>query len=76
MVEQMTGAAIASIVMLGYILLVQAMTAAIVLLCEFIVLRVRSLWALLLNAVEKPTDSTPAPATEPYRIGGGIRRWD
>jgi hypothetical protein len=71
MIEQLTGAGISAIVVLAYVLLVQAMTAAIVLLAEFIVLRVRVLRELL-AASDKPTES---PTGEPYQVGGGLVRW-
>jgi hypothetical protein len=71
-----------AVLVLGYLLLLQAMTAAVILLCEFILLRVRVLRSLL---AEPGPD--PAPAREVHqargeperprvRIGGPIRRWD
>jgi hypothetical protein len=71
MVEQLAGAASVSIVVLAYLILLQAMTAIVVLLGQFLVLQVRSLRSMLMS--QKPTADL-APAQEPYRIGGGIRR--
>jgi hypothetical protein len=73
----MTGAAIALVLFLGYVLLVQAMMAAIVLLCEFTILRVQALRALL-GAAEVPQTQTQAPVlVEPqrptYRLGGDLK---
>jgi hypothetical protein len=75
--EQVTGAAVASVVVMGYLLLVEGLTAAIVLLAHFIVLQVRALRTL---AVVEPKP-TPAPmvesAAEPqgqtYRLGGDLK---
>jgi membrane protein implicated in regulation of membrane protease activity len=81
----MSGAAIALVVFLAYVLLVQAMTAAIVLLAEFTILRVQALRALL-RSVETPQaprvaaqaepQERPAPVLveqRPYRLGGDLR---
>jgi hypothetical protein len=78
----MTGAAIGLVLFLGYVLLVQAMTAAIVLLAEFTILRVQALRALL-RAAETPQaepQAAPqapviaeAPTTPAYRLGGDVR---
>lgn len=75
--ESVTGAAIATVVVLAYVLLVQCLTAACVLLCEFIVLRVRALWGVV--GIERSPQAgkvTPLPDDrgEPYRIGGSILR--
>jgi hypothetical protein len=72
MVEQLAGAASASIIVLAYLILLEVMTAIVVLLSQFLVLQVRSLRSVL--ASEKPTPDV-APATKPYIIGGGIRKW-
>jgi hypothetical protein len=76
MVEQVTGAATATVVVLAYVLLVQCLTAACVLLCEFIVLWVRALWGVV--GIEQSPQAgkvTPLPDDqgEPYRIGGILR---
>jgi hypothetical protein len=78
--EQVAGAGIASVIVLGYLLLVEVLTAAIVLLAHFIVLQVRALRGL--TAVEPK----PMPVVEPLSreaatnpqvvIGGGIRKWE
>jgi hypothetical protein len=71
MVEQLAGAASASIIILAYLILLQVMTAIAVLLSQFLVLQIRSLRSMFLS--QKPTDASPA--TEPYRIGGGLMKW-
>jgi hypothetical protein len=67
------GVLAALVVVLAYVLLVQAMAAAIVLLSEFILLRIRVLRSMLVS--EKPAP-TFTPAREHYQIGGAIRKWD
>jgi hypothetical protein len=73
MVEQLAGAASASIIALAYLILLQVMTAIVVFLSQFLVLQVRSLRSML--ASEKPTADS-APPIKPYRIGGGLMKWD
>jgi hypothetical protein len=72
----MTGAGMFAIVVLGYLLVLQAMTAAVVLLAQFIVVQVRALWSLIM--VERAA-SVPAPPVDdqgkPYRLGGGLAKW-
>lgn len=72
MVEELAGAVSVSIIVLAYLILLQAMTAIVVLLGQFLVLQVRSLRSML--ASERPTPDVVS-AQEPYRLGGGIRRW-
>jgi hypothetical protein len=78
--DSVTGAAMATVVVLAYVLLVQCLTAACVLLCEFIVLRVRALWGVVgierSPQVPDPAHRVPEPQGkgEPYRIGGSILR--
>lgn len=79
MAEQVTGVASVAVVVLAYLLLVEAMTAAIVLLAHFTLLQWRSLCALL----AEPPPAVPEPARvegqdqgQPYIIGGNVRRWD
>jgi hypothetical protein len=78
MAEQLTGAGLAAIVVLGYLLIVQAMTAAAVLLAQFIVVQVRALWSLVAPSWLSPPSSA-APVVddqgEPYKLGGGLLRW-
>jgi hypothetical protein len=83
MAEQMAGAGTVLVVGLGYLLLVQALTAAIVLLAQFIVMQWRSLRTLV---SQEPPRTLPAPAREVHQargdqthqvvIGGGLRRWE
>jgi hypothetical protein len=82
-VEQLAGAASVAVVVLAWLLLVEAMTAAIVLLAHFTVLQWRALRSLL--TVEPPR---PVPVSagdqdqahgesprQPYRLGGDLK-WD
>jgi hypothetical protein len=75
---ELSGTAIAAIVVLGYLLIVQALTAAVVLLAQFIVVQVRALWSLVAPAWLPPPSAVP-PALddqgEPYKLGGGLARW-
>jgi hypothetical protein len=76
--EQLAGAASVLILVLAYILLVQAMTAAAVLLGQFIIVQVRALWSLVAPSW-LPPPSSAAPVVddqgEPYKLGGGLLRW-
>jgi hypothetical protein len=74
MLDQADGAGVVLVVALAYVLILQAMTAAIVVLAQFTVLQTRHLLALL--------DEAPRPATvevhqdqESYRVGGGLLKW-
>jgi hypothetical protein len=69
----MNGALVALVLVLAYTLVVECMMAAIVLLSEFIFLRIRSLRALLKPSGDEPTF---IPAREHYQIGGGLMRWE
>jgi hypothetical protein len=77
MLSQVTGAAMAIVLVLGYVLIVQAMTAAVVLLAEFIVLRLHALWGAV--GIESPPEPArvpeEAPQAQPYRVGGGLLKW-
>jgi hypothetical protein len=81
MAEQLAGAGVGLVLVLGYLLLVQVLAAAVLLLAQFTVLQWRSLKTL----VQEPPRTLPAPAREVHQargeptgvaIGGGIRRWD
>jgi hypothetical protein len=81
-VERMAGAGTVLVLVLGYLLLVQVMAAAIVLLAQFIVIQVRTLKTLLVQEPPRTPVTPLVPATvedqgEPqtYRVGGGLRRW-
>jgi hypothetical protein len=74
--EQLSGTATVLVIVLAYVLIVQSLTAAMVLLAQFIVVQVRTLRALV--AIEPKT--IPEPEPEPaerrlYQVGGGIKRW-
>jgi hypothetical protein len=75
MVEQLTGAVMAVIVFLSYLMVVQALMAALLLLGQFTILQARALRAL----VESPQTTEPAPVVddqgESYRVGGGLLKW-
>jgi hypothetical protein len=81
MAEQLTGAASVAVVVLAWLLLVEAMTAAIVVLATFTVLQWRSLRALMAepprpaNRGTSPVEDQGQAARQPYRIGGGLMRW-
>jgi hypothetical protein len=75
MVEQLQDAGSVLVLVLGYVLLVQVLMAAIVLLGQFIVLQWR---ALRLLVFIEPPSTVPAEAQgqgEPYRVGGGLLKW-
>jgi hypothetical protein len=71
MLEQLTGAASALVLILAYLLIVQTLMAASVLLGQFIVVQIRTLRSLV--AIERP-EPTQEPQA-PYGIGGGLIRW-
>lgn len=81
--EQVTGAGIASIVVLAYVLIMQALTAAILLLGQLIVLQVRALRSLPVvesrpehrRKVAESLSPEPVPDHRVV-IGGGIRKWE
>jgi hypothetical protein len=72
MIEQVTGATTALVLILAYVLIVQAMMAAIVVLAEFIALRLQALRNLV--RAELSTENDPEPAGD-YRLGGGLLKW-
>jgi membrane protein implicated in regulation of membrane protease activity len=82
MLEQVTGALLATALVLVYLIIVQLLMSAIVLLAQYFVLQVRALRRLLASAPQvgeaQPQGQT-APVvdgqSQPYRVGGGIRRW-
>jgi hypothetical protein len=89
MADQLLGAASWAVLTLAYLLLVEALAAAIVVLAEFTVYRVRSLRGAL-NGHARPAaparevheargdgDRQPYPGgtAKPYRLGGGLMRW-
>jgi hypothetical protein len=73
--DSVTGAAIATVVVLAHVLLVQCLTAAVVLLAEFIVLRVRALWGVV--GIQSPPEPAGVPEeppqVPPYRLGGDLK---
>ena len=69
MMGELAGAASVLVVVLAYVLLVQAMMAAICLLGQFLVIQVQKLWAMV-------PPSKPEPEQLPYKLGGGLARWE
>ena len=80
MVEAVTGAAIAGIVALGYVLLVQSMTAAFLLMSQFVLVQTRTLRALMAEpppAVPVIGDQDQGDGEAPrVQVGGGVMRWE
>jgi hypothetical protein len=80
MLDQVAGALLWAGVVLAYLLLVEAMAAAVVLLARFTVLQWRSLRTLL--SQEPPRRAGPMVVdqdqaeAETFRVGGGLMRWD
>jgi hypothetical protein len=72
-VEQLAGAAAATIIALTYIVLVQVLTAACVLLAEFIVLQIHKLNSLIGSRQNQPIPAEPS--RQEYKLGGGLMRW-
>jgi hypothetical protein len=78
MMEQLLGAATAGVLVLAYLLIVQALMAAAVLLAQFIVVQVRALWSLVAPSWLPPPAAVPPVVDdqgEPYKLGGGLARW-
>jgi len=69
MVEQFAGAATALTVVLAYTILVQVLMSITVLLAQYIVIQIRNL-KVMMGA------KSPVIERQPYRLGGGIRRWE
>jgi hypothetical protein len=79
MAEQFAGVASVAVAVLAYLVVVEALTAAAVLLAQFIALQVRSLRGALLGEPPRPAgevhqaragESDQQPA---YRLGGDLR---
>jgi hypothetical protein len=71
MLEQLTGAASILVLVLAYLLIVQALMAAVVLLAQYIVVQVRNLRGMIPNPQQSPVVESRS-----YQVGGGIRRWE
>jgi hypothetical protein len=76
MAEQLLGVLSVAVLFLAYVLILQCLTAAALLLARYIALQVQSLRSLL---GESPR-TVPAPlidqdSGESYRLGGGLARW-
>jgi hypothetical protein len=78
MAEQLLGAASAAVLVVTYLLVLQCMTAAALLLAQYIALQWRSLVAL----VNEPPSTVQGEAKDqgepqpPVRLGGSLIRWD
>jgi hypothetical protein len=79
MVEALLGAASVAVAVLAYVVVVECLTAAVVLLAQFIALQVRSLRAALTG---HPHPAAPAREVheargdgdrQSYRLGGDVR---
>jgi hypothetical protein len=79
--QQAIGAGLGTVVVLAYVLLLEAITAAIVVLAQFTVLSIRQLRGLVEPPAKPPSVPAPTPVPEPppgheVVIGGGIKKWD
>jgi hypothetical protein len=74
--EQVARAATALMIFLAYVTIVECLMASIVLLTEFVILRVRALLALVPPTMPKRTSVVGdlGDQGQPYRVGGGINR--
>jgi hypothetical protein len=76
MMEELLDAATVVVLVLTYFLILQTLTAAVLLLGQFIVVQVRALRALVAVEWQRPE---PAPLVddqgESYRVGGGLLKW-
>ena len=80
--EQVTGALLATALVLVYLVLVECLMAVIVLLAQYFVLQVRALRRLLAptrEVGEAQPQGEPPPVvddqSQPYRVGGGLLKW-
>lgn len=69
-------AGLGAVVVLGYVLLFQALTAAIVMLAQFIVSQIRALRSVLaaVEGTPEPIPAEPQGQEPAYRVGGGLMR--
>jgi hypothetical protein len=72
-IEQATGVVSVAVVLLAYLVVLQVMTASVLLLARYCALQWRSLRALL--AVEPPAPEAHQDQDQPrpYRLGGDLR---
>jgi hypothetical protein len=76
MVEQLAGVLSVAALLLGYLLVVQCMTAAVLLLAQYIAVQGRALWSLLTVEPTRPGRAQVEGQDQHYRVGGGLMRWD
>jgi hypothetical protein len=72
--EQLTGALLATALVLVYIVVVQLLMSAIVLLAQYFVLQVRALRRLLASPPQGQ-EVQPQREEADYQVGGGLIRW-
>jgi hypothetical protein len=72
-VQQLAGAATVAVIVLTYIVLVQVLTAACVLLAQFITLQIRALRSLIASPQNREIPAEPHQ--QAYKVGGGLARW-
>jgi len=70
MVDQLLGTLAILVLVLCYLLMVQALMAAVLVLARFIADQARHLLAQL-----PPVPNADPPTSPAYRLGGGIRKW-
>jgi hypothetical protein len=69
MVDELLGALSVAALILCYVVVVECLTAAALLLARYIGQQARHLWAMLPEPPERTPDSPL------YRLGGGLKRW-
>jgi hypothetical protein len=79
-VEQLAGVLAVAAVFLAYLLVLQCMMAAALLLAQYTVIQGRALRTLIqepprppLPEVQQDQDAAESP---PFRVGGGLMRWE
>jgi hypothetical protein len=70
MLDELLGALSVAVLILCYVLMVQALMAACLILARFVAEQARALWAML------PPPPERTPDTPLYRLGGGLRKWN
>jgi hypothetical protein len=76
MVEQLAGVLSVAALLLGYLLVVQCMTAAVLLLAQYIDVQWRALRSLLTVEPTRPGRAQVEGQDQRYQVGGGLMRWD
>jgi hypothetical protein len=76
MIEQLAGVLSVAALLLGYLLVVQCMTAAVLLLAQYIAVQWRALRSLLTVEPAQPSRAQVEGQDQHYQVGGGLMRWD